>query len=78
VDSLAPASVRLARMSLNELISSINAETARLQKARDLLAGYASEAAKPRRRKRKLSAESRAKMGAAQKKRWVAAKKGKG
>ena len=69
--------IRLKRMSLNELISSIDAEIARMQQARGLLTAYSSEAAKPKRRKRKVSAEARARMAAAQKKRWAAKKIGR-
>jgi len=66
-------------MSVTELISSIDAEIARLEQARALLAGSESGAAKkqvkPRRRRHRLSAEARARIAAAQKKRWAAQKK---
>jgi hypothetical protein len=69
-------------MSVTELVSSIDAEIARLQQARALLAGNgasttktAKTAAKPRRKKRSMSPEGRARIAAAQTKRWAAQKK---
>jgi hypothetical protein len=65
-------------MSIDNLISEIDAEIARLQQARNLLDGLQSRtttapAKKPA--KRKLSAAARKKIAAAQKKRWAAVKK---
>jgi hypothetical protein len=68
-------------MSLDNVLSSIDAEIARLQQARALLAGIdakpASEVAVPKRarRKRTMSAEARKRIGEAQRKRWAAQKK---
>jgi hypothetical protein len=81
VDSLSPAEIKLARMSVTELISSIDAEIARLQQARTLLAegdpakNGAAKRGRPAKKKRILSAEARAKIAAAQKKRWAAVRK---
>jgi len=67
-------------MNTEEILSSIDAEIAALKRVRAILTG--TEAAdgrspkagrKPRKRKRKkMSAEARAKIAAAQKKRWAA------
>jgi hypothetical protein len=67
-------------MSIDNLLSSIDSEIARLTQARALLAGIgerggkypASLSAKP---KRILSAAARKKIAAAQRKRWAAVKK---
>jgi hypothetical protein len=72
----------LLHMAINDLLSSINSEIARLQQARSLLAGdsigtrggYAA-ASRPVRAKRTLSAAAREKIAAAQRKRWAAQKK---
>lgn len=71
-------------MSLDNLLSSIDAEIARLQQARALLAGTGTRGgrvvnsskttSKPR-RKRVMSAEARKRIGEAQRKRWAAQKK---
>lgn len=69
-------------MDTTEIIRTIDAEIARLEKARALLNGHVSTsvkrrassttaAAKPR---RKMSAEGRARIAAAQKARWAKAK----
>lgn len=69
-------------MSLANVISSIDAEISRLQQARALLAGMdgaspkaKAPATKPGRKKHRLSAEARARIAEAQKKRWAAQKK---
>jgi len=66
-------------MNTPELIAAIDAEISRLQQARELLFLMAlQESIGPRRRykrKRVLSAEARARISAAQKKRWAAQKK---
>lgn len=69
-------------MSLDYILSSIDAEISRLNEARALLAGGATgthdaqtastATAKPR---RKMSAEARKRMATAQRKRWAARKK---
>jgi hypothetical protein len=55
------------------LITAIDAEISRLQQVRGLLAG--ADSTGPRKRKRTLSAEARARISAAQKKRWAQKKK---
>ena len=73
-------------MAIENLISEIDAEIARLTQVRNLLAGgeggtslrYGGNGAKPTgapRKKRVLSAEARARIAAAQKKRWAKQKK---
>ena len=73
-------------MSLDNVLSTIDAEIARLQQARALLAGTgagtrgrrtttAADAPKKRTRRR-LSAEARKRIADAQRKRWAAQKKG--
>jgi hypothetical protein len=63
-------------MNTTELLTSIDAEIARLQEARALLAGRDGHVRgrKPG-KKRTLSAEARARIAAAQRKRWAAQKK---
>ena len=67
-------------MDTSELIANIDDEIARLRQVRALLAGDSGRdrgrrsANRPRKR-RKLSAEARAKIAAAQKKRWAKQKK---
>jgi hypothetical protein len=66
-------------MNTSELIAAIDAEIDRLQQARNLLAlMILREAIKPRRqakRKNVMSAEGRARISAAQKKRWTQQRK---
>lgn len=69
-------------MSLDHLLFAIDGEITRLQQARALLAGTstASRDGKPaapseRRVRRRLSAEARARIAEAQRKRWAAQKK---
>jgi hypothetical protein len=66
-------------MNTAELLATIDEEITRLQQARSLLAGGGENIPslnKTRKSKRKsLSAEARAKISAAQKKRWAAQKK---
>jgi hypothetical protein len=59
-------------MDTAQLVSEIDSEIARLQQARTLLAGLDS-ATHPKlpRKKRTLSAEARARIAAAQKRRWA-------
>jgi len=61
-------------MSLDNLLSTIDAEIARLKQARALLAGIAGHAvtAKP---KRRLSLAARKRIALAQRKRWAAVRK---
>ena len=70
-------------MSVNNILTLIDAEIAQLQRARTLLAGAgkrglklksSASAAQPK-RKRKLSSAGRARIAAAQKARWAATKK---
>jgi len=59
-------------MDTAQLISEIDSEISRLQQARALLAGgHTINAAKPHGGKRTLSAEARARIAAAQRKRWA-------
>lgn len=69
------AFVKLVRMSLTDIVSSIDSEIAALQQARALLTGTGSrtvKAGRPSKRKYKLSAEARERIAAAQRKRWAA------
>lgn len=75
-------------MELNQIVAALDDEISRLEKVRHLLAGakgnvtqkatsFASGAnqEKAPHKRRKLSAEARARIAAAQKKRWAAQKK---
>ena len=62
-------------MELDAIVRAINAEIDILKQVRALLTGHAQSA--PKRRK-KMSAEGRAKIAAAQKARWAKAKKSTG
>ncbi len=65
-------SVTLSGMDTAQLISEIDSEISSLQQARALLAGAGSDArVKGHGRKRVMSAEARAKIAAAQKRRWA-------
>jgi len=57
-------------MHTPELIAAIDEEIDRLMQVRKLLLAGASTQTRGRRRKRHLSAEARARISAAQKKRW--------
>jgi hypothetical protein len=67
-------------MDTAELLAGVDEEIARLQQVKALLrgggGGVPSPFAKAVRKKRTLSAEARARISAAQKKRWAAQKKG--
>lgn len=75
-------SATLVRMSLDQILSEIDAEIARLENVRDLLAEATTASkskrttAKPGRKRRKLSTEARARIAAAQRKRWAKQKRG--
>ena len=58
---------------ITKLIAALDAEISRLQQVRGLLAGANSTG--PRKRKHTMSAEARARMSAAQKKRWAQQKR---
>jgi hypothetical protein len=63
-------------MNTSELIAVIDAEISRLQQARHLIAGTNSTRTSTSTKKRRiLSAEARARISAAQKKRWAQQKK---
>lgn len=64
-------------MGMSQIVAGIDEEIARLQQVRGLLSGGGSEAGNGRRaaKKRVLSAEARARISAAQKKRWAKQKK---
>jgi len=62
----------LTGMDTSQLVSEIDSEIARLQQARALLAGAGSSThAKSPRKKHTLSPEARARIAAAQKRRWA-------
>jgi len=74
-------------MDTTEIIKTIDAEIARLEKARALLKGDTTSATRPERsliskstpkapKRRKMSAEGRARIAAAQKARWAKTKRG--
>ena len=66
-------------MDIQEIATAIDAEIARLQQARDAIAGFSSDARRngrpsvspTRKAKRTLSAAAREKIAAAQRKRWA-------
>jgi len=62
-------------MNTPELLAAIDAEISRLQQARKLLAGSTGTPAATRGGKRVFSAEARARISAAQKKRWAQQKR---
>jgi hypothetical protein len=64
-------------MSLDNILSTIDAELARLQQARALLAGSGTPGRTPvpKKRKRRMSAVARKRTGDAQRKRWVKQRK---
>jgi hypothetical protein len=67
----------LKGMNIDELVSSIDSELARLREARQLLtdASYPIHRVTVPARKRTLSAEARERIASAQRKRWAAQKK---
>lgn len=68
----------LLSMTLAGILSSIDAEIARLTQARALLSDSSTkDAAAPLPKRRKLSAAARKKIGEAQRERWAKQKKGK-
>ena len=70
-----------APVNTSALVSELDKQIARLREARNLLAGDSSVGRRGRKsarkpgKKRNLSAEARAKMAAAQKRRWAAFRK---
>ena len=70
-------------MTLNDVLSAIDSEIARMEKARKVLASYggnkrgrrSSTNTQPAKAKRTLSAAARKRIAAAQRKRWAALKK---
>lgn len=66
----------LVRMNSSDLLSAVNAEITLLKEVRDLLSGYdAMRGTFSGRKKRVLSAEARARIAAAQRKRWAKQKR---
>jgi hypothetical protein len=63
-------------MNTPELIAAIDSEISRLQEARKLLARFASGGTATRGKKHVMSAEGRARISAAMKKRWAGKRKG--
>jgi hypothetical protein len=74
---MSPCSLIMKSMTLDQILSSIDAEIAQLERARALLSGTAAtKTAPPRsRRKGRMSAEGRKRIAEAQRKRWAAQKK---
>lgn len=64
-------------MTTTKIIATIDEEIARLEQAKKLLTGLSSGAPKPAKQKRNLSPEARARIAAAQKKRWAKQKRAK-
>lgn len=74
-------------MAIADILAALEEEIARLQQVRELLAGgavnsrsatsfhYGANSTEPVRKRRTLSAEARARISAAQKKRWAKQKK---
>lgn len=67
-------------MAIESILKEIDAEIARLQEVKKVLSGAEAKSGKgntvaKKRKKRKLSAEAREKIAAAQRKRWAAVKK---
>lgn len=75
-------------MAIADIVAALDGEIARLQQVRELLAGggavssrsatsfqYGANLTKPARKRKRLSAAARAKISAAQKKRWAKQKK---
>lgn len=65
----------LSGMNIQNLLSSIDAEIARLKQARALLASIGGNASKTAKPKRRLSLAARKRIAAAQRKRWAAVRK---
>jgi hypothetical protein len=61
-------------MDLEAIVRDIDAEISRLEKARALITGHTAPL-KATKRRSKMSAEGRARIAAAQKKRWAKAKR---
>jgi hypothetical protein len=60
-------------MNIDEIMQTIDAEISRLEKVRALLTGHTAPLKRAKRSK--MSAEGRARIAAAQRKRWAAKKK---
>jgi hypothetical protein len=69
----ARAASTLGAMNIDEIMQTIDAEISRLEKVRALLTGHTAPL--KRRKRSKMSAEGRARIAAAQRKRWAAKKK---
>lgn len=74
---VADYAAKLFSMSVTDLIASIDSEIVRLQQARTLLAGSDGQTPRTGRKgkRRTMSAEARARIAAAQRKRWAAQKR---
>jgi hypothetical protein len=70
----APRSATLIRMSMNDLLSSVDSEITLLKQVRSLLSSDGSGAPRAP-RKHVMSAAARKRIGDAQRKRWAAQKK---
>jgi hypothetical protein len=62
-------------MNINDILSEIDSEIARLSQVRELLTGSKSGAPPVPRKRRTLSAAARKRIGDAQRRRWAAQKK---
>ena len=62
-------------MNVTEILRTLDSEITRLQRARDLLAGGGGDAVGTPKKRRPMSAETRARIAEAQRKRWAAVKK---
>jgi hypothetical protein len=69
----ARAASTLGAMNIDEIMQTIDAEISRLEKVRALLTGHTAPLKRGKRSK--MSAEGRARIAAAQRKRWAAKKK---
>jgi hypothetical protein len=72
-----PEALIITGMDLDAIVQEIDAEISRLEKARALLTGHTAplKRGRPDRKGSTMSAEGRARIAAAQKKRWAAKKK---
>ncbi len=74
---ISPCAIIMKSMTLDQILSSLDAEIAQLERARALLSGIAATKTAPpqSRRKGKMSAEGRKRIAEAQRKRWAKQKK---
>jgi hypothetical protein len=72
-----PETLIITAMDLEAIVQDIDAEIERLQRVRALLTSHTAplKRGRPTRERRTMSAEGRARIAAAQRKRWAAKKK---